>query len=476
MKTYLRISAIGIVFAILHLFINIPNTCFGQCPIRVATESAPESAITSLIYPLSLISGQEVCSTLVYINTADPKIAKPITLTNLTLEKNQQFKVKSITPSMPATLSGGDTLYVVLCFTPNDTIKFDDILTLKSGCSDLRLPISGSGGTPLIYASDIDFGDVVVGGKVCKDLIISNKGNLPFILTKNWLLHNSSVFDMSQLTAGFFPFTLLPGKSITLTLCYSPKTLGSDSTTIDWNTTIDQPFTDQIKSWSFLKGNGVKPGVKWNTAEEIFRMDSTSGSGEVIQRVWLLNSRSSTTHVNKVFIDGPSSSEFSIIGNQLHPGGGPLSDFDMKVGDSIWFDIGFKPDITKFPQYADRIGFLTATYDNPDTHIDDTARMILTGTWAKSDVKQQLKQSSFSIHPNPATGRSVIVSFASPQESKATLQVYNILGREVFKTDILHGISEIEVPVRNLPRGTYFARLVSGNSVSTQKFEIMERE
>jgi hypothetical protein len=63
---------------------------------------------------------------------------------------------------------------------------------------------------------------------------------------------------MDPSSASKLPFVLLPGKSVTLIFCYSPTTLGpEDSTTVDWNTDIESPYTDSLKSWSFLKGKPV---------------------------------------------------------------------------------------------------------------------------------------------------------------------------------------------------------------------------
>lgn len=317
-------------------------------PLRVANENLPTVSIDSIKYPLVKV-GQETCSTIVYINTAQ-KGGNPISINSVKLKKDDgSFKIASIAPSLPIYLTPGDTLKVQICFNPRDTFDFNDSLILRTTCFDAPLPLTGSAGTPLIYATDIDFGDVVVGSTSCKELTISNKGKLPFILTRNWLLHNSNVFEMDPTYAGYLPFSILPGKSFKIIICYSPKSLGGDSTTIDWNTDIEGKFANQIKSWSFLKGNSISE---------------------------------------------------------------------------------------------------------------------------KTDVKHSKQTAIFSIRPNPATGRSVMVSFAAKQ-SKSTLAIYDILGREVYKEDVNPGAIQTELPIGNLIPGTYYLRFNSELKVFTQKLEII---
>ena len=420
--------------------------------------------------------GEEVCSTLVYINT-DKAGGKSIAVNSLLLRKNDgHFKIDSVSPVTPMNLKPGDTLKVTICFKPTDTLEYDDSIVIKTDCFDASLPIVGSAGTPLIYATDIDFGDVVVGGKKCLDLTVSNRGSLPFTLTKNWLLHDTSVFSMDLITAGYLPFILQPGKAITMTFCYSPKSLRPDSTTVDWVTDIEQPFTNKIKSWSYLKGNPIKPFVRWDREKAFFIPDSAAGVDSVILRVNLLNGSTATATIRNVFIAGSTASEFYILDNQRNGNSGPFGNFNMKVGDTIWVDVVFKPDLTKpYPErYANRIDSLVATYMSPETHSDDAAYLTLIGTWNKSDVKLNAVKPSFSIHPNPVTGNSVVISFTSPQQNRSDLQIFDLLGKEVYKIHLEQGITQIEIPIRNLPKGLYFARLVSGNAVSTQKFEILE--
>ncbi len=194
-------------------------------------------------------AANQVCSTLVFINNA-PKGGKPFDITNVSMQrKDSNFTIASVSPPLPDSLQGGDTLRVQVCFAANDTLLYSDSVIITTDCFNAPLLALGQGGTPLIFATDHDFGNVTVGTSSCADIIVSNRGNLPFTLTKNWLLHNNIVFSLSPASAARLPFVLQPGAFIKLSFCYTPAAPGAqDSTTVDWNTDIETPFTNQIKS------------------------------------------------------------------------------------------------------------------------------------------------------------------------------------------------------------------------------------
>jgi len=62
----------------------------------------------------------------------------------------------------------------------------------------------------------------------------------------------------------------------------------------------------------------------------------------------------------------------------------------------------------------------------------------------------------------------VIASFDEISET-AVLNVFDVLGREVYRKDILSGMTSIEIPVRNLPEGLYYVKLISASGSVSQK-------
>ena len=87
-------------------------------------------------------------------------------------------------------------------------------------------------------------------------------------------------------------------------------------------------------------------------------------------------------------------------------------------------------------------------------------------------MKSDDTQISLSIYPNPATGNSIIISFPAVKE-KATLEIYDVLGREVFSKEIAQGLTQLEIPILQLPQGSYCAKIISGSISTIQKFEII---
>jgi len=330
--------------------------------------------VDTVLYPPTKV-GDQVCSTLVYINTGAAG-SKPFTITSADLKKKDgNFTLGTITPSLPAKLNSHDTLKVQVCFNAKDTLKHDDSLIVQTDCFTAPLPTVGKGGTPLIYATDIDFGSVVLGSQSCRPLTVTNVGSLPFNLTKG-ILHNTTQFFLDPGSASILPIILPPGRSINLTYCYKPTQVGppnADSTSIDWITDIAEPYTSQVKSWSFLKGNGIKAGVNWDRPTQL---DSVICDDSVVTRVNLLNTTNATAHVTNIFFDGPDAAQYHVLTTQRGPNPGA---FDMNPTDIIWVDIVFKADLTKIPTYADRHTRLVATFINSETQANDSTIINITG-------------------------------------------------------------------------------------------------
>src|SRR5207244_4269446 len=92
----------------------------------------------------------------------------------------------------------------------------------------------------------------------------------------------------------------------------------------------------------------------------------------------------------------------------------------------------------------------------------DSTVMDFIGTWVKNGVESKLTDMPFSIHPNPASGNSIIVSMPSALEAKATIIIFDVLGRELLRKEIIAGSKNVEIPIGKLPDGSYFARFISG--------------
>jgi hypothetical protein len=453
------------IHVIIELRYKSPKASLSTLPV------APPPPVDRINFPVTNIN-QQKCTTLIYINTAKAGGA-PFHINSVKLQKDIDFHITSITPGVPTTLNPGDTLKVQVCFTAKDTIITEDSIITQTDCFEAPLPISGKGGTALIDATDIDFGDVPLGTTSCKHLTISNRGTFPFTLTKDWILHNINEFKTDPASGAALPITIPPGEHVNITICYTPSEINfQDSTSIDWATDVDNKYKNQIKKWSFLKGRGVKPGVIWDRLEQILRIDST-GADSAIVRVWLFNKSNIKTSVTEVSIQGPDAAEFLIVGNQL--GFPKLKDFAIDAGDTIWVGLLFKPDLSKpYPiKYFDRIAELVAVYSDESTSSGfDSTVMNLIGTWAKSSVRSEANDILFSIHPNPALGNFIELVLPSSLDEKVTISIHDILGKEVYRNEIAKGIQKTEIPIVGLPNGNYFVKIAGLNYSQTAKIEI----
>ena len=76
----------------------------------------------------------------------------------------------------------------------------------------------------------------------------------------------------------------------------------------------------------------------------------------------------------------------------------------------------------------------------------------------------------FFLHPNPVSGNFLTVSFPESQSQPVALSVYDVLGREVYRNNILPGLKEFDIPIRDLSEGMYYVRVESNGETTTEKF------
>jgi hypothetical protein len=81
-------------------------------------------------------------------------------------------------------------------------------------------------------------------------------------------------------------------------------------------------------------------------------------------------------------------------------------------------------------------------------------------------------QNSFAVRPNPARGNTAIVSFSIPSKEKASIAIFDVLGRELYTRSYSSNSGEFEIPIGYLTQGMYYVRLTSEDVVLTQKLEV----
>ena len=77
------------------------------------------------------------------------------------------------------------------------------------------------------------------------------------------------------------------------------------------------------------------------------------------------------------------------------------------------------------------------------------------------------KQSTFSIYPNPSTGKYSIELSEGTDVSKLTIEVSNLLGEVIYQSKINNKQSTIDISKE--PNGIYFVRIIGGEQALNQK-------
>ena len=156
---------------------------------------------------------------------------KPINITKIQLTKGKVFTFNNVT--LPYTIQPLDSLIVKYSYIPEtETIgenKADiDTCFVSSDCIGYFVALSGKGIMPHITLQDMDFGNVIVGKKVCyEDLFkdgfsISNPGTAELTILE--IKDVNPPFTITSPTEPALPFKIAPGaKRSVRSLCYVPK-------------------------------------------------------------------------------------------------------------------------------------------------------------------------------------------------------------------------------------------------------------
>ena len=271
-----------------------------------------------------------------------------LVVTNVSIEGVDTAGKFTLTPpSISQTLHPGDTLKVQLCFMPYDTLSSSDSLLVTVGeCAKFKYPLIGLGVTPLIIASDLDFGNVTVGDTICKLITVRNVGKASLTLGKNWSLGDPADFSFSDATQ--LPVTIPPGKSITLNFCFHPQGTGPYETLQNWATDLPTPYAHQIKDTSQLLGFGVQGGLNWDRPKQGYW---TECSNPVIDTVNLINPSTGgvgeNITVDSVKITGQDADEFTIVGNGTGTPTPPPSSWNLLKDQTIPVYLQFAPKLSK---------------------------------------------------------------------------------------------------------------------------------
>lgn len=391
---------------------------------------------------------------------------KQLAIDDISLENgNANFYISAISKALPIVLNSGDSLSVVIKFQALQIGWMFDRLAIKRDIKTDHIILQGVLRVGKISCHDLDFGEVFLGERVCDKVTIRNSGDEYFTL----LMQDSSHQSINKLyfTEGdVLPSTIATQSGHEFQYCYEPEFVSQgDTMFVKWVTDIDSSFLGLMVDSSIIVAYSSVPDVKWNKAYLKFQADSTQS---VFLTTIFHNHAPAGTFVKRFYISGADSAEFEIF-NSLSP----LSNVTMLRNETDWFDIAFKPDMTKplNERYTDRHATLVAEL------ADSNVTMELIGTFNPLHVKHELAIENISFSPNPVYGQDATLSFALPEPKQLSISIYDILGREVISIPSQYyssGSFSNIIATSKLGDGSYILRVSDGSSTKSIGFRVVK--
>jgi type IX secretion system substrate protein len=129
---------------------------------------------------------------------------------------------------------------------------------------------------------------------------------------------------------------------------------------------------------------------------------------------------------------------------------------------------GFKTFVEFYTEVTDNNRI---TYRSPATEFEDNYRF---GLGLITGIEDELLSGSFSVYPNPSSGRINIQYSSNIPGNKVGLQVRDLRGKLIHKESLTmnNGMIEISLDLQNSPAGMYVAELVSRSGSTRKSFVI----
>jgi hypothetical protein len=188
------------------------------------------------------------------------------------------FRVTGI--ALPLTLTAGQSFTFTSIFAPTAAGNFAGSLSVIADASHLVVPVNGTGnaaGVLSISPSALPFGSVTVGTK--KSLTASLSASGKAVKVKSATL-SSSEFALSGVS---FPFTVLAGKTASITLTFDPVSAGSASAKLTFASNASDSSITQTLSGTGQASVAHRVTLSWNDSSSsiagynVYRGSKTGG-------------------------------------------------------------------------------------------------------------------------------------------------------------------------------------------------------
>jgi hypothetical protein len=236
-----------------------------------------------------------------------------------------------IAPSLPATISPGQSTTLTVLFVPTVVGSFSATAAVSSNAANSAASISltgtgiqsGSSSTGLLSLNSPseNFGSITLGTQQSQTVTLSNGGGASVTVTQASV--SGAGFQLSGITT---PFTLSPSQSASFNVTFSPSATGA----VSGGLTIVSDAADPTLTMA-LSGTGTAPGTLGSNPTSLSFGNATIGSNQSLSET-VTNTGGSSVTISQVGISG---SGFSLSGITA-----PMT---LSAGQSAPFTVAFAP-------------------------------------------------------------------------------------------------------------------------------------
>jgi hypothetical protein len=208
--------------------------------------------------------------------------------------------------------------------------------------------------------------------------------------------------------------------------------------------------------------------VKWDRFELRLVGDSTMMPLQVTGRIFLVSNSTKKSYIERIYLSGSESSEFTPIDNLIKMN--PLEGFFLDAQELMWVDVAFIPNYGQLlpEKFADRHATLITIYFRDETKtIRDTTIIDLIGTFnQKLSVAQALDQSNLEVYTHNG---QIIITLPDDITSPITCSLYDLLGRKLIEWPAQEANSALALPLPRLTPGVYIVKIQSNGINASYK-------
>lgn len=368
-----------------------------------------------------------------------------------------------VTDIDPQIIVSGDSIKLMIRFTPENRNDFKTELSVASNAANKRLLdifATGFNPEPLIEVDSeiVTFDTVYVGNSEDKAIMISNIGEKNLVINSISILGaNNNLFLISNVE---FPLTIPAGEFADVTLRFEPITWGNFTAQLE----INSNAYNEPKKIIDIEAIGDGPKAVFDLSKKLFLF-------------------------GKVPITKTKSFEFDIE----NEGDGELKVDDIYfTGDTevfsindITFPILIEPEGT-YPltisfNPIDMISYDGYIYFVSNSYPESEAKFYMSGTGVDSAGAvsyNDIEGLSLQVIPNPILLKAQLVyENSSLIGKKVNVFISDISGRKVkdlFNGTLYQGITREEFDVQDINSGTYLLTVISGNNILVEPIIILK--